>query len=94
MAPRTRAQRKRAREEEQEEEEEEEDCCICFEPLSSSSVHSLPCDHRLCVDCFNGLVNKAAEVAEDEGARSSRLGTSVSCPLCRAKSRCKRLRTE
>ena len=63
-------------------------------PLSSSSVHTFPCDHHVCVDCFNGLVNKAAEVAEDEGARSSRLGTSVSCPLCRAKSRCKRLRTE
>ena len=62
--------------------EEEDSCPICLESMPRGSSVELPCKHRLCGGCLDEFKDQIA--AE---SRSSRLGVSVPCPLCRAVSR-------
>ncbi|KAM9659632.1 tripartite motif-containing protein 66 [Trichechus inunguis] len=55
-------------------------CSLCQQDVQGAGSRLLPCQHLLCKDCFQGLIQKLGQVAKAQGAVSDEL---VSCPGCK-----------
>ncbi|XP_042638769.1 tripartite motif-containing protein 66 [Orycteropus afer afer] len=55
-------------------------CSLCRQNLRGAGSRLLPCQHLLCKDCFQGLIQELGQVTKAQGAVSDEL---ISCPGCK-----------
>uniref|UniRef100_A0A7N5P3A6 Tripartite motif-containing protein 66 n=1 Tax=Ailuropoda melanoleuca TaxID=9646 RepID=A0A7N5P3A6_AILME len=55
-------------------------CSVCRQDLDDVGARFLPCQHLLCKDCFQGLIQELRQVAKVLGTVPDKL---ISCPGCK-----------